>query len=290
MSGTGQNGLKVPANAFEVNTIGPAGIPFPFSVHTDVTAGGIWTLSLVALDVSDIAGAWRQIAQPYTYIWNVGHYLFRPGSRTLLLDLEEIARSRAIDVTGYDIRWARLGSEPAGEASHGLIRVRSSDLPRLVEDFYAYDFEMIDSSKELSNRELEAFVLVANTRDRKLVWVDRPAWSSHYVSNHDACYMSQEAHSSDLLRATVSRALVNFAVASAGTNLEVTPPTADVLDQLVAPHTAWTAPRDLASVSEEEIGVALCRGGWRLDQPLPREPAIILRYSRRARLWEWRPL
>jgi hypothetical protein len=231
-------------NAFVVNTIGVNWTPFPFCVRTDVTPAGIWTLSLVALDVSDVGRSWADIALPNTYVWDIGHYQFRPGSDELLIDAEEIARTRAIEVAGYDIERARAHRGPAREGIRDLIRIRSSD---------------------------------------------RLAWASVYVSNHDACYMWQETRSNDLLRATVCRAVLNFTMASSHTDLEVLAPTPLVLDHLIEPGTAWTAPQDMVTVSEDAIRLAICRGDWKLGQNLPRDAAYKLQYRFKDGTWEWLP-
>lgn len=275
------------ANAFLVNTLGLNGTPFPFCVRTEVTPAGIWTLSLVALDASDVGPSWGAIALPYTYVWGVGHYQFRPGSDRLLLDAEEIARLRAIEVMGYDIEWARAHRGPAREGIRDLIRIRTSDLRRFVEDLHTYDFEMIDASHELSKAELDELMVIAHTREPKAGMLDPLTWASLYASNHDACYMWQEARSNDLLRATVSRALVNFTIASSHTDLEVTAPTPRVLDHLIEPATAWTAPQDMVTLSEDAIRLAVCRGDWKLGQNLPREAAYVVQYRFKAGTWEW---
>jgi hypothetical protein len=276
-------------NAFLVNTIGVNGTPFPFRVRTDVTPAGVWTLSLVALDVSDVGRSWADIALPNTYVWDIGHYQFRPGSDELLIDAEEIARTRAIEVTGYDIEWARAHRGPAREGIRDLIRIRSSDLPRFVEDLHTYDFQMIDASHDLSKAELDELMLIANTRGPQAAMLDRLAWASVYVSNHDACYMWQETRSNDLLRATVCRAVLNFTMASSHTDLEVLAPTPLVLDHLIEPGTAWTAPQDMVTVSEDAIRLAICRGDWKLGQNLPRDAAYGLQYRFKDGTWEWLP-
>jgi hypothetical protein len=244
-------------------------------------------MSLVALDVSDLGPFWGDVALPYTYVWDVGHYVFRPGSDNVLLDAEEIAEARAVDVTGYDVEWARAHRGPARERVHDLIRIRSSDLPRFVEELYTYDFQMIDASHDLSKAELDELMLIAHTREPKEGVLDRFTWANLYVSNHDACYMWQEARSNDLLRATVSRAVVNFTVASSHTQLEVSAPTRTVLDHLIEPGTAWTAPQDMVTLSDDAIRLAVCRGDWKLGEDLPREAAYMAQYRFKDATWEW---
>jgi hypothetical protein len=244
-------------------------------------------MSLVAMSVSDLGPAWKELALPQTYVWDVDHYVFREGSNQLLLDAEGIAQSRAIDVTGYDVEWARAGRAPARKGIHELIRIRSSDIPRFVDDLHTYNFQMIDSSRDLSEAELNELMLIAQTREPGAQLLDQFAWASNYLANHDACYMWQEARASDLLRATVSRALTNFLTASTQVTLDVAPPPRAVLDQLMEPGTGWTAPQDMVTVSEDSITLTVCRGEWRLGDDLPREAAHTLRFRLDTGAWEW---
>jgi hypothetical protein len=275
------------ANAFLVNKIGVAGTPFPFAVRTELTAQEIWTLSLVALDVSEIGAAWVDAALPYTYVWDVGHYIVRPGSNQLLLDAEEIAKARGIEVKGFDVEWARYGRAPARQGTRELIRLRSSDLPGFVADLHTYEFEMIDASHDLSSDELDELVMLAHTRDKYATLLDHIAWASQYVNNHDACYIWQEARSDKLLRAIVQRALASFVSATTQTVTEVAPPTPNVLEHLTEPGSAWTAPQELVRVSDEAATLALAPTYWTLRDELPREASQLLRYKLELGTWEW---
>jgi hypothetical protein len=213
--------------------------------------------------------------------------VFREGSNQLLLDAEGVAKSRAIDVTGYDVEWARPDRAPAREGIHELIRIRSSDIPRLVDDFYAYNFQMIDANHDLSDAELNELTLVARTREPGAQMLDRFAWASNYLDNHDACYLWQEARADDLLLATMSRALTNFIMASTQISFTVAAPSLVVLGQLIEPANAWTAPQEMVAVSEDAITLAFCRGGWKLGNELPTQAARILQYRFDAGTWEW---
>lgn len=275
------------ANAFLVNKIGVAGTPFPFAVRTELTPKEIWTLSLVALDVSEIGAAWVDAALSYTYVWDVGHYIFRPGSNQLLLDAEEIAKARGLEVMGFDVEWARYGRAPARQGTRGLIRLRSYDLPAFVEDLHAYEFEMIDASHDLSSDELDELMMIAHTRDKDATLLDHIAWASLYVNNHDACYIWHEARSDKLLRAIVQRALVNFVSATAQTVNEIAPPPQSVLEILTEPGLAWTAPQELVTVSDKTATLALAPIYWTLRDELPREARQLLRYQFELGTWEW---
>jgi hypothetical protein len=263
-------------------------VSFPLSVQTDVTASGIWTMSLVEMFVSDIGSVWKELALPQTYVWNVHQDEHRrPRGSARGLDAEGIAKSRAVDVTGYDVEWARADRAPAREGIHELIRIRSSQIPRFVDHLHVFDFEMIDSSRDLSEAELDELMLNAQSREPGAQLLDRFAWASNYLANHDECYMWQEARADDLLRATVSRYLITFVTASTQVTLDVAPPSGTVLDQLMEPGTGWTAPLDMVTVSEDSISLAVCRGAWQLGDDLPRAAAHTLRFRFDTGTWEW---
>src|SRR5258708_11683964 len=101
-------------------------------------------MSLVEMSVSDLGSVWKELALPRTYVWSVRQdEHIRPRGTPRGLDAEGIAKSRAVDVTGYDVEWARADRAPAREGRHELICIRSSDIPRFVDGLHTFDLDMI---------------------------------------------------------------------------------------------------------------------------------------------------
>jgi hypothetical protein len=278
-------------NAFSINTVGflgEGGYPFPLSIECGPLAAGVWDVHLTALGVTQLADLVAKYAGPTCVVFDVGHYEFKPNSRSELLDLEEVARVRNVEAASYDVEWA--APFPAPGKKH-LISVATKDLVRLVADLPMYDFHLVDSLRPLEHSDVENAVLKAHTRavtDPRLL--AQLEWASLEVDIHDDCYVRLVTRLLPFVSDVIARLITTLAgtvMSRVGFEPLVTPPNAQVLERVIVPGAAWTAPQGLARASSSTLTMGWSQQSWRLSTPPPDHAEQTLLYDMAGHQWRW---
>jgi hypothetical protein len=290
--GSAPPSYRVPVpNAFTINTVGllsEGGWPFPLSIDCRRLPDGPLDVHLTAIGVTQVADLVEKYAGPTCVVFDVGHYQFRPDSRSELLDLEEVARARNVEVASYDVEWAAPLPAP-GEKN--LISVATKDLTRLVADLHTYDFHLVDAPRRLQGSDVENLMLQAHTSaptDPPLL--ARLGWATLEMDVHDDCYARVVSRLGSFVSDVIARLISTLAgtvMSRAGLEPLVAPPNAQVLEPLIVPGVAWIAPQQLANVHGSNLTLGWSLQRWQLGLRPPDDAQQTLLYDMAAQRWRW---
>jgi len=270
-------------NAFGVNVIGFGRQPFPLSIST-ATVGDGWVVNAAAARACDLIDVLGVNAGRTALILNVAQNSWLDDDHGSW-PLRRIAEHQQVPATVSDIRWA--SHYPAWD--NDLLVISWSDLPRLLDDWSAYDMDLFDQPSPPDA--VDELVLTVNTSCGDDNLIARLPGSTVYYHGHDDCYV----HIQTTDPALPSRLFTRLLALLAGSAL-----LGDQTESVVVPHpdqrvafdllrraSHWTGTLvDSRPGGSITIGLTPRDRGWRLGDPNPTDPSDLITLD--PRNGEWR--
>jgi hypothetical protein len=203
--------------------------------------------------------------------------------------MEGVARDQGVACLAYDIGWASRGNPTKGDKD--MISIARNDLSTFLRDIGHYDFAMADAEAELRPEQVDELIMVDHTtaQEPDRVLLDRLPWASLRIYNHDACYLTVECRSPEIIRTVAAHVIAMFATttsSSLGPMIDTPPPELQVTDRLLEPGSTWTAPQGTVTASPSGINIPFSSSPWKLGDAFPTSSEATLIYST-AGGWSW---
>ncbi|MFJ2094997.1 hypothetical protein ACIOEW_37950 [Streptomyces sp. NPDC087901] len=263
--------IKVERNgAFNVNSVGIKGLPFPLSFSVREVDGS-WQISASAAQASELIDVLLRSANDTVLVVDLATNSF------LHEDFQEwqpslIAAEQGVDFTVHRVEaWASSGP---GLGEEILVMHRNS-LPRFLDGNWSpYELSLVDVPTVPAPAQLDEIALVIGTADLDEPVLPRITGSRFWYSGHDDCYLAAESTDATMPASVLSRLLAlqaGSALVSTGATSSVTIPEPDIATtgQLILESPHWIGVVGAASGTLATIHLSAMPQRWRLGQKPP---------------------
>lgn len=227
--------IEIPfPNAFTINRLGVNASPFPFSVKYN-QYGEVSSLFLCPQRVVDICDLLETYALKMITVFDVAQASSLKAQTMIPLTLVELANETKIEYSQIDVN---------------TIVLSTRDLPRLLSDFYHYDFYLFDINENWNEDEIIDQVITCREYDWRSRASILPSLSHSrlFLYCHDDCYLTLESDTLLLLKRVFARTLRIYAGAVLEEKFQTPLPLSEITSDIIDDF--WHDKLDLTILKE----------------------------------------